>query len=75
MMPMLAWVGSTAIISEPKHISRTEAIMEKRRPRRSASRPKTQPPIGRTRKPAAKTPAAASSWLVRSPEGKKAAAK
>src|ERR671928_170875 len=60
--------------SEPPHIMRTETIMAKRRPCVSASRPKSQPPKGRMRNPAAKTPAAFRSCVVRSPDGKKAGA-
>ena len=55
--PMLAYVGSTATISEPKHIMSTAIIIECAPAARSAMRPKSQLPIGRMRSPAAKTPA------------------
>ncbi len=63
------------MISEPKHISSTEAINAALRPARSAYRPISQPPIGRIRKPTAKIAAVLSSWAVVSPFGKKALAK
>ncbi|MNY50009.1 hypothetical protein D3C86_1854810 [compost metagenome] len=65
----------TAINSEPAHIMNTEMIIETLRPRVSAIQPKIQPPRGRMKKPTAKTPAVASSWLVVSPLGKNDAAK
>ncbi len=43
-MPMLAYVGRQATMSEPKHIMRTAITIERRRPVRSASRPKIQLP-------------------------------
>ena len=45
------------------------------RPTLSAIRPNIQPPIGRIRKPKAKTPAVFKSCAVLSPEGKKEAEK
>ena len=60
---------------EPAPIIRMEMTMEVRRPYLSAMRPKIQPPRGRIRKPAAKTPAVLSSCTVGSLFGKKAAAK
>jgi len=50
-------------------------IIDMRRPLLSAMRPKSQLPIGRIRKPAAKTPAAFRSCVVWSPEGKNSDAK
>jgi len=73
--PIVAWVGSTAIISEPPHIISTEIIMDVRRPCRSAMNPNSQPPSGRMKKPAAKMPAVLRSCEVRSPDGKKEEAK
>ncbi len=64
-----------AIISEPKHISRTEIIRALRRPYWSARCPKSQPPIGRTMNPSAKSIAAFSCCTTGSLPGKNAAAK
>ena len=73
--PIDACPGSTAIMSEPAHIISTEMTSDVRRPRRSAILPKIQPPIGRIRNPAAKTPAALSNWAVSLPFGKNTGAK
>ena len=73
--PTLAYVGSTATINEPAHIMMTAIIIDTRRPRLSAMRPKNQLPTGRMRKPAAKTPAAFNSCVVWSPAGKNSEAK
>jgi hypothetical protein len=54
---------------------RTEMIIEVRRPCVSAIQPNSHPPRGRMKKPTAKMPAVASSWLVASPLGKNADAK
>jgi hypothetical protein len=61
--------------SEPAHIMVTEMSIEVLRPSRSATRPKSQPPMGRMRKPAANTPAVFSSCAVGSDLGKNAGAK
>ncbi|MNT31672.1 hypothetical protein D3C72_1675180 [compost metagenome] len=53
----------------------TEVTIDVLRPLRSASRPNSQPPIGRIRKPAANTPAVFSSWTVGSDLGKNEGAK
>ena len=53
-MPMLAAVGVTAISSEHTAISVTDTVSARRRPWRSAKRPKYQAPIGRIRKVIAK---------------------
>jgi len=63
------------ISSDPAHIIRTEMIIEFLRPCRSAIQPNSQPPSGRMKKPTAKIPAVAKSWLVASPLGKNADAK
>ena len=73
--PINAYVGRTAIIKEPAHIISTEMIIAVRRPCVSAIQPNSQPPRGRMKKPAANTPAVLRSCVVRSPAGKKAAAK
>ena len=62
-------------MSEPKHMSRTEAIRAVLRPRRSARRPNRMPPIGRTKKPRAKMPAVDIICAVGSWAGKKELAK
>ena len=72
---MVAYVGSMAINSDPAHIMSTEITIEFLRPCLSASHPNSQPPSGRMKKPTAKMPAVAMSWLVASPAGKNAAAK
>ena len=72
---MVAYVGRTAINSDPPHIISTEITIEFLRPCVSAIHPKSQPPRGRMKNPTAKMPAVAISWLVASPEGKNAAAK
>ena len=53
----------------------TATIIEMRRPLLSAMRPNSQLPIGRIKKPAAKTPAALRSCVVWSPAGKNSDAK
>lgn len=53
-MPMLAAVGMTAISSEHTAISVTDTVSARRRPWRSAKRPKYQAPMGRIRKVIAK---------------------
>jgi hypothetical protein len=50
-------------------------IIAVRRPCVSAIQPNSQPPSGRMKKPAANTPAALSSSVVRLPVGKNAEAK
>ena len=61
--------------SEPAAISSTERVSATRRPTRSAMRPKYQAPIGRMRKPIAKTRAALINCAVASAFGKKTGAK
>ncbi len=61
--------------NEPAHIIITDIIIEFLRPCLSATRPNSQPPIGRIKKPAANTPAVLSNCTVGSSEGKKAGAK
>ncbi|MNI34260.1 hypothetical protein D3C73_882480 [compost metagenome] len=72
---MLAYVGRQAISNEPKHIIKIEISIEFLRPCLSATRPKIQPPIGRIRNPAAKTPAVFTSCTVGLSDGKNAGAK
>ena len=62
-------------MSDPAHIMSTEIIIEVLRPCVSAIQPNSQPPSGRMKKPTAKMPAVARSWLVGSPLGKNAEAK
>ena len=52
-------------------IPTTESIKARVRPTRSAIRPRSTPPIGRTRKPAAKAPKAEIKDVLGSAEGKK----
>jgi len=61
--------------NEPAHIISTEIIIEFLRPCLSATRPNSQPPMGRIRNPAANTPAVLSSCTVGSSDGKNAGAK
>ena len=68
-------MGVSAMISEPTHIMPTDTISDSRRPCRSAICPNSQPPSGRTMKPAANSVAALSCWTTGSCEGKKAGAK
>ena len=63
-MPIAEYVGNTATINDPAHISVTAIIIDVRRPCRSAMRPNSQLPIGRIKKPAPKTPAAFKSCVV-----------
>jgi hypothetical protein len=62
-------------MSDPAHIISTEMTIDVLRPWVSAIQPNSQPPNGRMKKPTAKIPAVARSWLVASPLGKKAEAK
>ncbi|MGY3355425.1 hypothetical protein ACVWZK_002088 [Bradyrhizobium sp. GM0.4] len=73
--PIVWYVGSIPIISDPAHISSTDSTIEFLRPCASAIQPNSQPPSGRMKNPTAKMPAVASNWLVWSPDGKNAAAK
>lgn len=68
-------MGVTAMISDPTHIMPTDTISDNRRPWRSARWPNSQPPSGRTMKPAANSVAAFSCCTTGSCEGKKAGAK
>jgi len=59
-------------MSDPKHIIRTAITIERRRPVRSAIRPKIQLPSGRAKNPSAKTPDVFMSCAVGLPPGKNA---
>src|SRR5262245_49355158 len=72
---MVAYVGVTAIISDPRHIKSTDHVSALRRPYRSAAWPNRIPPNGRAIKPAAKIAAAESCCATGSVFGKKDAAK
>jgi hypothetical protein len=54
-IPTLAWVGATPTTRLPAAMSSIEVVMENRRPRRSASHPNTNPPMGRMKNPTANT--------------------
>ncbi len=73
--PICEYVGRIAISSEPPHIITTEITSEVLRPRRSAILPNIQPPMGRIRKPIAKTAAACSNCTASSDFGKNEGAK
>ena len=56
-------------------ISVTVRVSAALRPLRSPTRPSSQPPTGRMKKPTAKMPAVFMSWAVGFPSGKNAPAK
>jgi len=72
MRPSTSYPGSTPIRNVGTAMAATDAVSAARRPNRSPIWPNTAPPIGRIRKPTAKTPKAARICATLSCWGKKA---